>query len=144
MAQICRSALVDFSAAQLYQLVNHIEDYPNFLPGCNKSRILERGDTYIIASINVKKAGISKTFTTRNTLVENQSIHMQLVEGPFRQLNGDWRFIALGANQCKVEFHLEFEFTNKLVELVFGRIFQELIASMVQAFSQRAKEVYGD
>ncbi|GAA0490383.1 hypothetical protein GCM10009413_27140 [Tatumella punctata] len=94
------------------------------------------------ASVDVSKAGISKTFTTRNTLTDNQRIHMQLVDGPFRKLTGGWLFVPLGDDACKVELSLDFEFTNMLVEMAFGRVFKELANSMVQAFSLRAKEVY--
>ncbi len=142
MAQISRSALVPFSAGQMYQLVNDVDAYPEFLPGCTGSRVLDTSENQMTASVDVSKAGISKTFTTRNTLSDNQSIHMQLVDGPFRKLTGGWRFISLGDDACKVELSLEFEFTNMLVEMAFGRIFKELANSMVQAFTQRAKEVY--
>ena len=142
MPQISRSALVPFSVEQMYTLVNDVDAYPQFLPGCTGSRILENSDTSMTAAVDVSKAGISKTFTTRNTLTDNQSIHMQLVDGPFRQLTGGWRFVSLGDDACKVELSLEFEFTNMLVEMAFGRVFKELASSMVQAFTQRAKEVY--
>lgn len=142
MAQISRSALVPFSAEKMYQLVNDVDAYPQFLPGCTGSRILDSSENQMTASVDVSKAGISKTFTTRNTLTSNQRIHMQLVEGPFRKLSGGWQFVALGDDACKVELSLEFEFTNMLVEMAFGRIFKELANNMVQAFTTRAKEVY--
>jgi ribosome-associated toxin RatA of RatAB toxin-antitoxin module len=94
------------------------------------------------AAVDVSKAGISKTFTTRNTLADSSSIKMQLVDGPFRKLLGGWHFIPLSDDACKVELHLDFEFTNKLVELAFGKVFKELAGNMVQAFTSRAKEVY--
>ncbi|WNN43370.1 MULTISPECIES: type II toxin-antitoxin system RatA family toxin [Winslowiella] len=142
MAQISRSALVPYSAEQMYQLVNDVDAYPEFLPGCTGSRVLESGDHQMTAAVDVSKAGISKTFVTRNTLTDNQSINMQLVDGPFRKLTGGWRFTSLSEDACKVELNLEFEFTNMLVELAFGRVFKELASSMVQAFTLRAKEVY--
>lgn len=142
MSQISRSALVPFSAEQMYRLVNDVDSYPAFLPGCTGSRVLEASPQQMTASVDVSKAGISKTFVTRNTLTDNQSIHMQLVDGPFRKLSGGWRFTPLSDEACKVELNLDFEFTNMLVELAFGRIFKELASSMVQAFTQRAKEVY--
>lgn len=142
MSQISRSALVPFSAEQMYRLVNDVDSYPAFLPGCTGSRVLESSPQQMTASVDVSKAGISKTFVTRNTLTDNQSIQMQLVDGPFRKLSGGWRFTPLSDEACKVELNLEFEFTNMLVELAFGRIFKELASSMVQAFTQRAKEVY--
>lgn len=142
MPQISRSALVPFSAEQMYQLVNDVHSYPDFLPGCTGSRVITASPHEMTAAVEVAKAGISKTFTTRNTLLDNQSINMQLVDGPFRKLMGGWQFTALSPEACKVELHLDFEFTNKLIELAFGKVFKELAGSMVQAFTQRAKEVY--
>ena len=137
MPQISRTALVPYSAEQMYQLVNDVQSYPQFLPGCTGSRILES-----TAAVDVSKAGISKTFTTRNQLTSNQSILMNLVDGPFKKLIGGWKFTPLSQEACRIEFHLDFEFTNKLIELAFGRVFKELAANMVQAFTVRAKEVY--
>ncbi|POP41727.1 ubiquinone-binding protein [Superficieibacter electus] len=142
MPQINRTALVPYSAEQMYNLVNDVDSYPEFIPGCTGSRVLESGPTQMTAAVDVSKAGISKTFTTRNTLNSNQSILMHLVDGPFKKLIGGWKFTPLGQDACKIEFQLDFEFTNMLIEMAFGRIFKELAASMVQAFTTRAKEVY--
>ncbi|ACS86984.1 MULTISPECIES: type II toxin-antitoxin system RatA family toxin [Musicola] len=142
MPKISRSALVPFSAEQMYKLVNDVPSYPKFLPGCVGSRVLSSSSEEMTAAVDVSKAGISKTFTTRNALTNNQCISMQLVDGPFRQLTGDWRFIPLGDQACKVELHLDFEFKSVLIELAFGKVFKELANNMVQAFTQRAKEVY--
>ena len=142
MPQISRTALVPYSAEQMYQLVNDVDAYPDFIPGCTGSRVLESGPTQMTAAVDVSKAGISKTFTTRNTLTSNQSILMHLVDGPFKKLIGGWKFTPLSQDACKIEFQLDFEFTNKLIELAFGRIFKELALNMVQAFTTRAREVY--
>ncbi|MEC5318289.1 type II toxin-antitoxin system RatA family toxin [Brenneria populi subsp. brevivirga] len=142
MPKISRSALVPFSAEQMYQLVNDVSSYPAFLPGCTGSRVISATSDEMTAAVDVSKAGIRKTFTTRNTLTNNQNINMQLVDGPFRQLSGDWHFTPLSNDACKVELHLDFEFTNALIELAFGKVFKELAGNMVQAFTQRAKEVY--
>ncbi|NMP26022.1 type II toxin-antitoxin system RatA family toxin [Rahnella sp. SAP-1] len=142
MPQISRSALVPFSVEQMYNLVNDVDAYPQFLPGCTGSRIIAQTDGSMTAAVDVAKAGISKTFTTKNTLTNNQRIDMQLVDGPFRKLMGGWHFTPLSPEACKVELNLDFEFTNKLIELAFGKIFKELAGSMVQAFTKRAKEVY--
>lgn len=142
MPQISRTALVPFSAEQMYKLVNDVQSYPQFLPGCVGSRVLQSSSAEMTAAVDVSKAGISKTFTTRNILTSNQSILMQLVDGPFRSLVGGWKFTPLTSDACRIEFQLDFEFTNKLIELAFGRVFKELALSMVQAFTSRAKEVY--
>jgi len=142
MPQISRTALVPYSAEQMYQLVNDVKSYPDFLPGCTGSRVIDASASQMTAAVDVSKAGISKTFTTRNTLNSNQSILMHLVDGPFKSLRGGWTFTPLDADACRIQFQLDFEFTNKLIELAFGRIFKELASSMVQAFTVRAKEVY--
>jgi len=142
MPQISRTALVPFSAEQMYQLVNDVKSYPDFLPGCTGSRVLELGPTQMTAAVDVSKAGISKTFTTRNTLTSNQSILMSLGDGPFKKLIGGWKFIPLSPEACKIECHLYFEVNNKLIQLAFGRILKDLDMNMVQAFTTRAKEVY--
>lgn len=143
MARVNRSALVMFSAEQMYRLVNDVEAYPNFLPGCVDGRVIESSHDQMVASVGVAKAGIHKTFTTRNTLLPNQSIDMQLVDGPFKMLRGIWRFISLDEQACKIELDLEFEFASPLIEMAFGKIFKELTGAMVNAFTKRAREVYG-
>ncbi|GAA4502884.1 SRPBCC family protein [Pseudaeromonas paramecii] len=143
MAQLHRSALVMYSAEEMYALVNDVAAYPDFLPGCVGSRVISHSDHGMVAEVSVAKAGIHKQFTTQNTLVPGREILMELVEGPFRQLQGVWRFTPLDDTACKVELSLAFEFSSKLIETAFGAIFRELAGAMVKAFSQRAKEVYG-
>lgn len=142
MQQVTRSALVMFSAEQMFNLVNDVARYHEFLPGCSGSRILESSRLGMVASVDVSKAGISKTFTTANTLVQGSEIFMELVDGPFKALKGVWSFIPLDEQACKVELKLEFEFSSKMIEMAFGKIFNELTSNMVSAFTQRAKEVY--
>ncbi len=142
MPRITRSALVPFSAEQMYALVNDVESYPSFVPGCAATRILSRDENSMTAALDVAKAGIRKTFVTRNRLTDASSIEMELVEGPFRKLSGGWKFVSIDVNACQIELNLEFEFTNFLVEKAFGAVFNELAINMVKAFSQRAKDVY--
>lgn len=142
MPLITRSALVSFSAAQMYDLVNDVARYPDFLPGCCGSAIIEHNHEMMLASVSIAKAGISKTFTTRNQLVEKREIIMSLVDGPFKHLQGGWFFTPLDECACKVELKLEFEFSSKVVEIAFGKIFHQLTSNMVDAFTQRAKRVY--
>ncbi len=142
MPQVRRSALVSFSATQMYDLVNDVDKYPEFLPGCSGATILSQDSDSMVASVNVAKAGISKTFTTSNSLIEGACILMELVDGPFRSLKGGWYFTPLDESACKVELKLDFEFSSKLIELAFGKIFSELTNNMVKAFTLRAKQVY--
>ncbi|MDC0610478.1 SRPBCC family protein [Vibrio sp.] len=142
MKQVSRSALVSFSAEQMYNLVNDVDSYPEFLPGCSGSRVLESTSDKMVASVDVSKVGISKTFTTANELVHAKAILMTLVDGPFKTLTGGWFFTELDEKACKVELKLEFEFSSKMIEMAFGKIFNELTNNMVNAFTKRAKQVY--
>lgn len=142
MPQVNRSALVMYSAEQMYQLVNDVKAYPEFLPGCVNSEIIQQGPASMVAEVGVAKAGIRNKFVTENTLLENQSIHMNLVDGPFKSLSGIWQFVPLDEQACKVALDLNFEFSNRLIAAAFGRVFNELAGNMVQAFVDRAKQVY--
>ena len=95
------------------------------------------------ASLEISKAGLKKWFTTENTFIDEQTVALRLVDGPFKKLQGKWHFLPLDDKACKVQLHLEFEFASKLIELAFGKVFNEVAKNMVNAFTQRAKTVYG-
>lgn len=142
MPSIYRTALVAHSAQAMFDLVNDVASYPDFLPGCSDSKILDKSAQSMKASLLVAKAGIKQWFTTHNALEPGKSIQMQLVDGPFRSLTGGWTFLPLDESACKIELNLEFEFSNKLAEMAFGKVFNSLAGSMVTAFTERARTVY--
>lgn len=142
MANVSRSALVGFSAESMFDLINDVQRYPEFLPGCAKTKVLTQDETSMQASLLISKAGIKQWFTTLNTLSRGEYIKMDLVEGPFSQLTGGWTFTPLSDSACKIELNLDFTFSSRLVEMAFGRVFNAIASNMVVAFSQRAKEVY--
>ncbi|WP_404402443.1 type II toxin-antitoxin system RatA family toxin [Idiomarina seosinensis] len=142
MPRIEKSALVPYSAQQMFDLVNDIDTYPEFVPGCVDARVSEQGENYKVATLDISKAGIRKSFTTKNILSAPERIDMQLVDGPFKQLRGGWRFIPISDDACKIQFELEFEFASRLLGMAFGKIFSEVTTRMVDAFAQRAKQVY--
>lgn len=142
MTRIQRNALVPYSAKNMYKLVNDVASYPEFLPGCAESRIDEKSDQHMRASLLVKKTGISQWFTTVNTLQAYSRIDMSLVAGPFKHLSGGWTFTSLDEQACKIDLSLSFEFESKLVALAFGKVFESLTSGMVKAFTERAKEIY--
>ncbi|WP_341503319.1 type II toxin-antitoxin system RatA family toxin [Gallaecimonas sp. GXIMD4217] len=143
MPVIRRQADVPYSPAQMYALVNDVPSYPAFLPGCVATRVLNRSDKAMTATVEVAKGPIRKAFTTRNSLVADERIDMELVNGPFRYLRGCWHFLPKGGG-CTVQLELDFAFSSPLVAMAFGGIFEQLTKAMVGAFSQRAREVYGD
>lgn len=144
MPSVNQSALVSYSAQQMYELVNNYRDYPHFLPGCSAAHTIDESDTELTAQLVISKAGIRQQFTTHNHMIPHQKISMSLVEGPFRHLEGDWVFEALDEQACYIRLHLDFEFSNPLIAKLFGKIFEQLTIKMVDAFKQRAKEVYGE
>ncbi|MGB5279459.1 MAG: type II toxin-antitoxin system RatA family toxin [Gammaproteobacteria bacterium] len=145
MAHIKRSALVHYSPAEMYALVNDIASYPKFLPWCKSSNVISKTEHEMTASVEIARGGLNKTFTTKNTLHENSKIEIRLVEGPFKTLQGDWSFHTLKqADACKIELDLEFKFDVGLVALAARPVFTQIANSLVDAFSKRAVEVYGE
>jgi ribosome-associated toxin RatA of RatAB toxin-antitoxin module len=143
MPLVERSALVTYTPAQMFALVNDVGRYPEFLPWCTAARTEEVPPAQRLATVKVARGVLQAEFTTRNTLQPDAQIHMQLVHGPFRDLKGLWRFDALGEKGCKVQFRVEFEFKNRLTATAFNAIFESLCATIVDAFAQRAKKIYG-
>lgn len=142
MRKVLRSALVPYSAAQMYALVKDVEAYPSFLPWCNDAEVHVREESYIEASLELHRGRISKKFRTRNALVENESLGIALVGGPFKHMSGGWTFQQLGKTGCKVELDLEFEFESRAVDVIFGRFFEHTCNSLVDSFTQRAAKIY--
>lgn len=142
MANICRSALVAFSAESMFDLVNDVKAYPVFLPGCEQTKILEEDGDNMKAAVLIAKAGVRQWFTTQNSLKRGAFIKMNLVEGPFSHLSGGWSFTPLSEDACKIELNLDFEFSSRLAEMAFGKVFNTIAGNMVKAFTERAKEIY--
>ena len=142
MSDVERSALVNYSALQMFNLVNDVARYSEFLPGCVASKIIEQSDSLMVAEMELKKGPVSQTFTTKNTLISGQRIEMELLDGPFDYLNGHWTFKRLNDVASKVELELDFKFSNQLVGVAFSRMFSELTAKMVDSFVERAHVVY--
>src|SRR5690554_1946444 len=141
MSEISRSALVPHSAEQMFELVSAVEQYPEFLPWCGGSEVLSRDEDQMKATIIIAKGGLEKSFTTVNRLQYGKMMEMRLVEGPFRHLEGFWRFQKLREDASKVSLNLEFEFSNRLLSMAFGRIFTQIANTMVDAFVKRADQV---
>jgi len=141
--RIKRSALVPYSVQQMYQLVDDIEKYPEFVPYCKKAEIIQRAPLEVSATLEISKSGIAKSFSTKNTLRPHEHIQMQLLNGPFKYLRGGWHFKALSENACKIELDLEYEFSHRLASIAFAKLFNQLVQSMVGAFTERAEKVYG-
>ena len=143
MQVVERSALVTFSPAQMYALVNDVPRYPEFLPWCVGARVDDVSPTERIAMMKIAHGVLQTEFTTRNTLTPDARIDMRLTHGPFRDLTGAWRFDAIGTRGSRVHFKVEFEFKNRLTSAAFNTIFEALCGSIVDAFVEQARKVYG-
>ena len=142
MTNICRSALVPFSDKQMFALVNDVENYPQFVPFCKTCTLISQENKFITAKLEISKSSFSKSFTTKNQLFPYNKIEMTLVDGPFKHLSGTWSFISLSDDASRIELNLDFEFSNRLTDMAFSKIFNQLVQSMVAAFTKRASEVY--
>lgn len=127
----------------MFALVDDIDAYAEFLPWCGSSSVLSRDEDEVRASIELAYKGVHKSFTTTNRNQKNKMIEMRLLEGPFRHLEGFWRFDSLRDDACKVLLDLNFEFSNRLLDMTVGPIFNEVANRLVDSFCQRAEQVYG-
>lgn len=143
MAVVHKSVLLGYSAEQMFALVDRVEDYPQFLPWCGGVEVKHRDENRLIASLTINYRGIKHTFTTENTNAPPQEMKMRLVEGPFKHLDGTWNFLPLREDACKIEFHLHYEFSSKVLEQIIGPVFNMIANSFVDSFSKRAETIYG-
>lgn len=144
MQLVEKKVLVAHTPAQMFALVEKVENYPRFLPWCAKAEEHSREGDQQVASLHIDYLKIRQHFTTRNTLRDGESILMDLVEGPFQHLQGLWQFTPLGDFGCKVEFSLRYEFSSKILEKVIGPVFGHISGTLVDAFIKHADKVYGD
>jgi len=143
MALVEKSVLVQYTPEQMFSLVDQVEDYPAFLPWCGGSSVADRGASTLRATVRIDYHGVRQSFTTENTRHVPDSIDVRLVDGPFRQLDGSWRFKALGAQACKIEFRLHYEFASRILEKLLSPVFNHIANTFVDAFVKRAEQVYG-
>ncbi|HWI99278.1 MAG TPA: type II toxin-antitoxin system RatA family toxin [Burkholderiales bacterium] len=142
MKRMARSAIVEHSAEQMFALVDDIESYPRFLPWCRAAKVDERAAGWVQATLSVGMRGVKQTFSTRNELHPPEAMEMRLLKGPFRHFAATWRFKPLSAQACSVEFSLEYEMAGPLARLL-EPLFDHIADTMVDAFTRRADDLYG-
>jgi len=140
---ITRSALVPYTPHEMFVLVIDASAYPRFMPWCSGSEILSHENDEMVARLDFSVGGISRSFTTRNHHQPDAAVSIQLVDGPFSQLQGCWRFEPLGEEGCKISLFMEYDFSSKVVGMAVGPVFNQIANSLVDAFQKRAVEVYG-
>lgn len=143
VTRIAKTALLPYPAEQLFDLINDIEAYPQYMDGCVGASILRAEAELVEARLELSRAGITQAFATRNRLQRPETIVMELVEGPFRSLSGRWQFSTLSADACKVSLDLQFELDGKLASLAAGKLFEGVAGNLVDAMCKRAHILYG-
>ncbi len=148
MKHVKKSVLLWYSASEMYELVTSVEQYPRFLPWCDKAEVLEQHDDGITARLGLAYMGVKHAFTTRNLHVPGESVTVKLVDGPFSLLDGTWLFKPIGREDspqqaCRIEFDLRYAFSSKALEVVVSPVFDKVAATFVDSFVRRAEAVYG-
>ena len=149
MKHVKKSVLLWYSTREMYSLVTAIEDYPQFLPWCAQAEVLTRGDQSVTARLTLAFSGVRHAFTTLNQHVEDRSVLVGLVDGPFSLLDGHWQFLPLGPaggapeQACKVELDLRYAFASTALEAVVSPVFDRVANTLVDSFVRRAEQVYG-
>ncbi|MGQ2979233.1 MAG: type II toxin-antitoxin system RatA family toxin [Polaromonas sp.] len=147
MKTVHKSVLIWYSAAEMFALVTDVASYPQFLPWCDQAGVVEEDADGMTARVGISFAGLSQSFTTRNTHVKDRKVSLKLVDGPFSKLDGHWEFTPLGDGSqraCKVNFSLRYDFDNAALAALVGPVFDKIAGSMVDAFVKRATQVYGE
>lgn len=143
MPDVKKTAVLPYTAQQMFNLVTAIEDYPQFIPYCKSAQILSRNEDEIKATVEFARGALHKSFTTLNRLQKDKMIEIKLLEGPFRHLHGFWQFEEQPDRSCKITLDMEFEFSNRLLSFAFEPLFLTVANKLVEVFSQRADQIYG-
>lgn len=141
--EIQKTALIGYSAANMFDLIEAAEHYPTFLPWCAKATILGRDENVVVARITVNYRGLVFSFTTRNPKRRPHWMAVHLEEGPFKRFEGEWLLTELAANGCRIDFSMRYEFGGPLVGRLAGRVFDGIAGDLVDAFARRAENVLG-
>ena len=147
MKTVTKSVLIWYSPSEMYRLVTDVDQYPKFLPWCDRARVVSSDATGMLAEISISLAGIRQTFTTRNQHIPDRQVTIKLVNGPFSRLDGQWNFVPVGdgtERACRVELTLHYGFNSVTLGKLVGPVFDKIADNMVEAFIKRAKQVYGE
>lgn len=145
MPEVSQQDIVPYSRAQMYQLVNQIDQYPQFIPWCQKTEVLYQDDHSMVASLTFDFQGITQSFTTRNTLEAPHQIVIALVHGPFKSLKGTWTFEAVmvdNKEHCRISLHMVYAFRSSLIAMVFEPAFAKISNMLIQSFKTQAAKIY--
>ncbi len=145
MKSVHKSVLIWYTAQEMFDLVIDVERYLDFLPWCDHGKVLERHELGLTAEVGIDFKGVRQVFVTRNEHVPGREVKLHLVKGPFSKLEGTWQFTPVRENEraCRVDLRLDYGFSNRLLATLVGPVFDKIANSLVDAFVQRAEQVYG-
>jgi ribosome-associated toxin RatA of RatAB toxin-antitoxin module len=149
MKHVLKSVLLWYSPHEMYTLVTAVQDYPQFLPWCERAEVLEQHENGVTARVHLHYAGVRHAFTTRNAHEPDAMVEVDLVDGPFSLLEGHWRFVPLAmpgdadAKACRIEFELRYAFASRALEVVVSPVFDRVANTLVDSFVRRAEQVHG-
>lgn len=143
MPEVTKTVIVPYAPAQMFALVDAVEQYPAFLPWCTAGEVLLRDEAVTRATLHIGYRGVRQAFSTENHKRAPHEMRMKLVDGPFRSLDGQWHFTDLAGKGCKIEFRLAYEFSSRMLATLVGPVFSHIANTMVEAFVKRADKVYG-
>lgn len=141
--KVQRSAILPYSSEQMYAVINDVRSYPEFLNWCSAATVHRESSSTQVAELTIAYRKLAFSFSTENTLTQNENIQMQLVAGPFKDLSGHWALQSLGDSACKVSLQMGFTFDNPITHRLFAKVFQSVVSAQVDAFQKRAEHVYG-
>ncbi|HPX87796.1 MAG TPA: type II toxin-antitoxin system RatA family toxin [Methylophilaceae bacterium] len=142
MVQVQKTVLIHHSASRMFALVDDVKKYPEFLPWCGGVDLIKQDDTSTIATLHIAYHGLHQKFTTENHKTSPHLMEIQLKDGPFKHLEGIWRFISLNEEACKIEFMLNYEFANGFLDKLISPVFSHITNTFVDSFVARADKVY--
>lgn len=142
MIEIKKSVIVPHTPKQMYDLVTAIRNYPKYLPWCNKAEVIEEHDNVVTGSVYIEYLKIKTHFATKNLNTVNEKIEMSFIAGPFKSFTGEWNFIPLGETGCKIEFNLNYQFSNIILEKAIGPVFSYISKNIVDCFIKEANKKY--
>lgn len=142
--KVSRSALLPYSAPKMFDIIADVRSYPDFLNWCRGAELLDESANKIVAKLSISYVKLGFSFTTENKMRLNESVQIRLVDGPFSSLEGLWTVTSLNDSACKVALDMQFAFDNAVTHKLLGGVFQKVIATQLDAFQNRAKQLHGE
>ncbi|MEC8077706.1 MAG: type II toxin-antitoxin system RatA family toxin [Pseudomonadota bacterium] len=138
MKRIYKQEDINIDISTIFNLINDVENYPNYLPWCTSTKVDRKSESLLIGEIFISKSFIKWNFSTKNKIEKNKSIRLELVDGPFDSLDGQWLFSTIDEHNTKVSLEISYKFKSSIIELSIEPIFTSIMNSILESFIQEA------